>query len=108
LNEIVTSLIKTGREAQPYIGAVFNLDERKLRRANIPKGVLVTGVRPGSPAASASLRGGELIVKVNGQEIVGLADFERILNKVKVGDILVFTIRRGNGETDMTIKVEGI
>jgi S1-C subfamily serine protease len=108
VNEVVTSLIKTGREAQPYIGAVFNLDEGKLRSANIPKGVLVRGVRPGSPAADAGLRGGELILKVNGQEIEGLVDFERILNKVKVGDTLVFTVRRAGREMDVAVKVEGI
>lgn len=108
VNQTVTTLIKTGRQAQPYIGAIFNLDERKLRRAGIPKGVLITGVRPGSPAADAGLRGGELILKVNGEEIEGLADFERILNNVKVGDTLEFTVRRNGRELDVAVKVEGI
>jgi S1-C subfamily serine protease len=108
VNEVATSLIKTGRATQPYIGAVFNLDEGKLRSANIPKGVLVNAVRPGSPASDAGLRGGELILKVNGQEIEGLTDFERILNKVKVGDTLVFTVRREGREMDVTVRVEGI
>ena len=108
VNNIVTSLIKTGREAQPYIGAMYYLDEKKLRRANIPKGVLVSGVRPGSPASLAGLRTGDLILKVNSQEIVGLADLERILKRVKVGDMLVFGVRRDDEESVITIKVEGI
>ncbi len=79
-----------------------------MRRANIPKGVLISGVRAGSPAAMAGLRTGDLILKVNGQEIVGLADLQRILNKVKVGETLVFTIRRTNQEIDVPINVEEI
>lgn len=56
----------------------------------------------------AGLRTGDLILKVNGQEIVGLADLQRILNKVKVGETLVFTIRRTNQEIDVPINVEEI
>ena len=108
VNSVVTSLIKTGREAQPYIGAVFYLDEWKLRRANISKGVLISSVRPGSPAAIAGLRAGDLILNVDGQEIVGLADLERILNKLKVDQTIILTIRRNKQRLDVPVKVEGI
>lgn len=108
VNRVVTSLIKNGREPQPYIGAVFYLDEWKLRRANVPKGVLVSSVRPGSPAALAGLRSGDLILKVDGVEIVGLKDLEKILNKIKVGDTLTFHVRRESGFADVPITVEGI
>lgn len=108
VNNVVTNLIKSGRDPQPYIGAVYFLDEKKVRRAGIPKGVFVNSVRAGSPASAAGLRAGDLILKVNGQEIVGLADLERIQNKFRVGDTIVFGIQRDDLEVDVSIKVEGI
>lgn len=108
VNSIVTEIIRTGRVTQPYIGAEYVLEEWYVRRMGIPKGVVVRNVKPGSPALAAGLRPGDLILKVEGIEIEGLADLQRVLNKARVGDNLTFLVRRKKQEIDLSVKVEGL
>jgi S1-C subfamily serine protease len=108
VNRVVTEIIRTGRVAQPYIGAEFVLDERAVRRYGIAKGVVIRSVKPRSPAAQAGLESGDIIIKVNGREILGLDDLKKALNQVTVGDSLVLTVRRDQAAIDIQVKVEGI
>jgi len=104
----VTELIRTGRVAQPYIGAEFILEEAYVRRMGIAKGVVVRNVRPRSPAALAGMQPGDVIVKIDDSEINNLAALEKVLNRVKIGDALKVQVRRRNQSVDMTVNVEGI
>lgn len=108
VNNTVTEIIRTGRVAQPYIGAEYVLEEWYVRRVGIAKGVVVKAVQPRSPAAVAGLQQGDIIIKVNDQEIIGLANLEKVLNRVKVGETLTFVVKRQNREIEMAVKVEGI
>jgi Do/DeqQ family serine protease len=58
------------------------------------KGVQVTEVEPGSPAADAGLRPGDIIAKVNNHSIGGLGDFQKYAGGE--GDLLLY-VRRGEG-----------
>jgi len=100
-------LIRSGRIPQPYVGAEY-YDERDVRRAGIAQGVVVRDVKPRSPAAAAGVQPGDIIIKVNGTDIVGLADLQRVQNALKVGDTLTFTVRRHRQVLNLTVHVEGI
>jgi len=108
VNKVVTELIRTGRVAQPYIGAEFILEEAYVRRMGIAKGVVVRSVRPRSPAALAGMQQGDVIVRIDDNDISNLAALEKVLNRVKIGDALKVEVRRGNQMVDMAVKVEGI
>ena len=66
------------------------------------KGVLVTAVSDGSPAAKAGLRAGDVITTVDGETIEGSGDLSRAINKNKDGDVTVVVIR---DKKQRTIKV---
>ncbi|MEP6911176.1 MAG: PDZ domain-containing protein [bacterium] len=66
------------------------------------KGVLVTAVSDGSPAAKAGLRAGDVITTVDGEMIEGPGDLSRAINKNKDGDVTVVVIR---DKKQRTIKV---
>jgi S1-C subfamily serine protease len=108
VNRVVTDIIRNGRTAQPYIGAEFVLNEKAVRSYGIAKGVVVRAVRPHSPAADAGLEAGDIITKVNDQDIVGVADLQRVLNHARIGDTITFSVRRREGEVQVPVKVEGI
>lgn len=108
VNSVVTQIIRSGRVVQPYIGAEYVLEEWYVRRMGIAKGVVIKSVKRPSPAATAGLLPGDIILKANDKEIVGLADLERVLGRVKVGDTLNFTIRRRGQELEIPVQVEGI
>jgi len=61
--------------------AVSDLDARTRREFRIPeqvKGALVTDVEPGSPAAEAGLKPGDVIVEINRQSVRGAEDAVRL------------------------------
>lgn len=59
------------------------------------QGILLTAVAPGTPAAMANLRPGDVIVRVNDFEIKSPEDFSFVLNEVGGGATASFTFFRG-------------
>jgi S1-C subfamily serine protease len=60
-----------------------------------PGGILLTSVAPGTPAAHADLRAGDVIVRVNDFDIKNAEDFSFVLNEVGSGATAKFTLFRG-------------
>lgn len=86
--------------------AVRDLTRPFLRNQRLPmiQGVLVTGVRPSSPADSADLQPGDIIERVNGVAIKGsrqLQTLVKALRKKKMSAAVV--IRRGRSERTLVI-----
>lgn len=61
-------------------------------------GVLVTEVVPNSPAENAGLRGGDLIIKVNDQEVSEPDGLIQLVGEFKAGDEVSFVYRRDGEE----------
>ncbi len=86
--------------------AVRNLTKPFLRNQRLPmiQGVLVTGVRPSSPADNADLQAGDIIERVNGIAIKGsrqLQTMVKVLKKKKQAAAVL--IRRGRSERTLVI-----
>ena len=78
--------------------SVEDLDARTARQAGLPantKGVVVTEVDPGSPAASAGLREGDVIQEVNHHAVTSSDDLSRALHR-SGGESLLLVNRGGN------------
>ncbi|MEJ2100738.1 MAG: DegQ family serine endoprotease [Desulfobacterales bacterium] len=60
-------------------------------------GVVISGVKDGSPAAAAGLHPGDLITEVNRKAVKNLNDYQQALQKVKKGDNLLLLIKRAAG-----------
>lgn len=76
-----------------------------IRDANITKGIVVTDIEPKSSAALADLKKGDIIIKVDGQEVSSSAYLRYYLYKHKVGEEMKLTILRNNKEKDINIKL---
>ena len=63
------------------------------------QGILLTSVAPGTPAARADLRPGDVIVRVNNFEIKSPEDFSFVLNEAGGGATVNFTFFRGQWNT---------
>jgi S1-C subfamily serine protease len=59
------------------------------------EGILLTSVAPGTPAALADLRAGDVIVRVNDFEVKNAEDFSFVLNEVGSNATVNFTLFRG-------------
>lgn len=109
VNWVVPQIIQSGKMQKPDLGVKL-VDQVRLRRAGYSHGVMIEEVTPNGPAAVAGLKAlsvdprtrevtpGDVIVKVDGSEVKGNADFEQLMNRHKPGDRVKLTIER-DGKT---------
>jgi serine protease Do len=77
--------------------AVSTLNPELARRYGIDpesRGVLVTAIDPGSSAANANLRPGDLIVEVDGREVDSVKAFEAATGRVAKDTVLRLLVQR--------------
>ena len=111
VNRIVPSLISRGRAPIPGIGIVPYAPEI-VARAGI-RGIVIEGVRPGSPAAKAGLRAanprsddvGDVIVAVNGRLTETPSQFANELDRVGIGRDAELTVVRAGKDRKVPVRV---
>jgi serine protease Do len=69
------------------------------------RGVVITGVVPGSPADDAALQRGDLIKEVNRVRVGTVQEFETAVRDVKSGDTMALLVRRGNENLYVPLKI---
>jgi len=86
--------------------------ERKVGLGTIPdyafsgKGVRLSGVAPGSPAETAGLKEGDIIIGINSKAIGSLKDFSDILKTLNPGDKISVKLLRGGKEMNVETVVK--
>jgi hypothetical protein len=78
----------TTNASNVYLGTIPDM------AAGERKGLLLSGVRPGSPADSAGLRAGDLVVELGGQPVTGLYDYSSALYAHQPGDTVSIVVER--------------
>jgi S1-C subfamily serine protease len=68
--------------------------ERARALAAKHQGILLTSVAPGSPAAHGKLRAGDVILRVNREDVRNADDFSWLLEEAGPGSMLSFTVAR--------------
>lgn len=68
-------------------------------------GILLTSVMPGTPAALAKLRPGDIIVRVNDKDVRGAEEFSMILTNAGSGEEVKFTVERPQLKTPLSLDV---
>jgi S1-C subfamily serine protease len=70
------------------------------------KGVKLSGVRGGSPAEKAGLKGGDVIVEFAGQKISNIYDYTYALDGAKVGKPTAVVVERDGQRLTITVTPE--
>jgi S1-C subfamily serine protease len=101
-------LIKDGTIRRAYIGVAGQnvpLHRRLVRFHALPNdsAVLVVAVEDGSPARTAGLSEGDLIVAYEGLAVTGVDDLHRILTDARVGARSRLTVLRGVDRIELDI-----
>ena len=80
--------------------------ERAAALAQDHRGILLTSIVPGSPAAEAALRAGDVILKVNDKEIQNTEDFTWFLQQAGPSSQVWFTVARPDRTVNEALEVK--
>ncbi len=83
----------------PYFGSIPDFGQTE-------NGVKFSDVKPGSPAAKAGLKAGDVLVQFGDKSIKNLYDFTDALRRSKVGDVVPVTVLRDGKELKVDVKLE--
>jgi S1-C subfamily serine protease len=98
---VVTSLLRDGRVRRSHLGVAGHdtpVPRRLVRAHHLSheRGVAVTAISEGTPAAEAELRPGDIIVEFANEPVRGVDDLHRLLTEERIGELLPLKIlRRG-------------
>ena len=110
---VVAGLTKDGAITRSYIGIVPGalLDLEGFYALKQNTGLLINSVDPGSPAAKAGLRGGDIVLSINGAPVDGrfpeqLPPILNIIASLSVGASVKLVVKRGETTTTPVLVTE--
>jgi S1-C subfamily serine protease len=108
---VASRLLRDGRIRRSYIGVsaqTVPIHRRVVRFYDLPKetGVVTLSVEEKSPARSAGVREGDVIVALEGHPVAGVDDLHRVLTDVRVGVSCSLTVLRHTEKLEMKIVPE--
>ena len=83
----------------PYFGSIPDFGQTE-------NGVRFSDIKPGSPAAKAGFRAGDVLIKFGDMPIKNLYDFTDALRRSKVGEVVRVTVLRDGKEVSADVKLE--
>jgi len=83
----------------PYFGSIPDFGQTE-------NGVKFADVKPGSPAAKAGLRAGDVLIQFGEKPIKNLYDFTDALRRSKIGEVVHVTVLRDGKELKVDVKLE--
>ncbi|MDP2264098.1 MAG: Do family serine endopeptidase [Hydrogenophaga sp.] len=105
----VSDQIRTsGRVTRGRIGVQIDQVSKEVAESiglGQPKGALVRGVEPNSPAAKAGVEPGDIILKFDGKEIDRSVDLPRLVGNTKPGNKSTMTVFRRGSQRDLAVTV---
>jgi serine protease Do len=106
--DVTEQLLRDGRATHPYLGVSTSRLTPAIRRelgVSVESGALVRGVEPGSPAASAGLRPGDVIVDLAGTPVESVEDLLGALRRTPPGSQQPVVVVRNGGRITLTVTV---
>jgi hypothetical protein len=85
--------------SQVYLGSIPDMGSPEI------KGLKLTGVRAGSPADSAGIKAGDIIVEFGGKAVSDLQTYSDALYSFKPGDVVAVTVVRGTERVKLSVKL---
>jgi len=106
---VVESLIKEGKVVRGYLGVnIRSLNTLMARQLHLSSdlGALVVEVQPGSPAATAGLKAGDVIVKLAEHEVADAGGLRNLAAGLDVGAQVPLTYYRGGKAQTVTVTID--
>jgi serine protease Do len=106
---VVQSLITEGKVARPWLGVEVTTVTSTIQQyynLSVDAGALITSVTSGSPADKAGLRAGDVITKIDDEDISTTEEMVSALGSHKIGDQVEIVYYRGSVQKVVTATLE--
>ncbi len=105
---VADELKRFGHVKRPWLGVVVTTNTPQLAAEyGLPnvKGVVVSGISRANPSATSKLQQGDVITEINGNKVTSDGEFKSIEKKLRIGERVSLTIRRGDksGKGNLTV-----
>lgn len=104
--KVVNDLLKFGRVRRAILGVVIEPVTDNVARAvglARPGGALIQGVTPGSPAGKVGIRQGDVVLKVEGEEVLSVNDLQTKIARHYPGETVQVTVWRERRALDLAV-----
>ena len=110
IDRVVDAILERGHVPRPFLGVAMQpVPVPETLRAQFAEGadqvLLVLHVEPNSPAASAGVLVGDLIVSLNGDPVHDVRNALHRIARLSVGDSVSLVVIRGGGRMELSLTV---
>ena len=108
---VVAQLQANGRVVWPWLGVSVQDVTRPMAiqlKLPVTSGVLVQDVQRGGPADRASMRAGDVIIKLDNTSVASTTQLQTEVRKRPIGQDVRITIIRGSQQQVLTVRLEGM
>lgn len=107
IKDSVDNFNKTGKFERPYLGVAYKIISKDVAVLNeLPQGAYIQVVLQDSPAEKAGIKRGDVITKVDNNQLSEKIQLSQIIAKKKVGDIITITLFRDDGFQNIRVILE--
>lgn len=114
MKKVVSDFRKYGEVRRGYLGVSFPapaVEDQMLRSQGIDpasvQGVYITGVQPGSGAAAAGLKAGDIIQSIGGVQVTSSAEFSERIGRLEPGNKVEVAYLRGKSKNTVNVTLKG-
>lgn len=104
--DIIATLMRTGRVRRAWLGIVgarVQLAPELAARIGSPSGLQVAGVAPGSPAELAGVHRGDVVVSLDGNDVVTSTSIQRLMVEDAIDRQVEMAVWRSGALVDMFV-----
>ncbi|MDF2593705.1 MAG: serine protease Do [Clostridia bacterium] len=106
IKPIIEEILQNGKISRPALGIVGkDIDAQAAELYEIPLGVYVVEVAPGSSAELAGIRPNDILFQFDGNKVTGMNQLKEFLNSKKVGDVIEVKVIREDAKKTLQLKL---
>jgi serine protease Do len=111
LKEVLPQLVATGHVERGRLGVLIQSVDPAMAKAfglDRPRGALIGDVQPGGPAAKAGILAGDVVVSVDGTEIVHSQDLPRLVARHAPGASVKVEVLRDKSKRTFSVVLDAL
>ena len=104
---VVENFQQNGRIVRPFLGVEYVMISSELSKLrDIPEGAYIQSVVRNTPASEAGLKAGDILVKMDGEQLSSSNTLAKVIGSKEVGDEVTLSIVRGEEEKSLKATLE--